>query len=131
MVKANHITSLSASQKNTANPRFKQLWKRYKIDHPERRNRFDLGITANEKLILGDRQITDDTIALVAEHGFEKAGPDSLAEVENAEAMDGDPLSRIAEPTRRLAESERIGIALQKNAAEPVPGRHGMNLKFR
>src|SRR5262249_43358309 len=29
MVKANHITSLSASQKNTANPRFKQLWKRY------------------------------------------------------------------------------------------------------
>jgi hypothetical protein len=37
-----------------------------KVDHPERRNRFDLGITANEKLALGDRQITDDPIALVA-----------------------------------------------------------------
>lgn len=83
-----------------------------KIDHPERRDRFDLDITANKKLVLGDRQITDDPIALVVEHGFEKADPDSLVEVEYAKAMGGDPLSRIAETTRRFAESERIRLPI-------------------
>jgi hypothetical protein len=71
-----------------------------KVDHPERCNRFDLGITANEKLALGDRQITDDTIALVVEHSFEKGDPVGWpAQFLEISVSVGDSLPPILAPT--------------------------------
>jgi len=80
-----------------------------KIDHLERRRRFDFRLAPYQEFLLLDRHITDDTIALIAKHRFQKADLYGLTGIEHAKTACRNTPPRIAEPARRLPKPRGSG----------------------
>lgn len=85
------------------------------------RNR-DLGILADMEFVLGQRKVADDAVAPITQHRFHETSLERLAQVKNGKAIPWNTSARIAEAARSLANTERVGVAGQVQAAEQPPG---------
>lgn len=88
----------------------------------------NLGIKSVIQLGFFHLDLPDHAVAFVPENGLEETDLQRGAEIEHAETLGRDSLTRIAEPRRVLPEAERIRVGQPMNAPKILPRRDRRNV---
>jgi hypothetical protein len=75
--------------------------------------------------------VPDRTVSFVAQHGFQEADLQGLAEIKHTEAVLWSSTARVAETARRLAETEWVRMMVKIDVAEVIADRESGQIEVR